>query len=217
MSTFLSQESVSIATQTPRELLPVFYEQYGLGSDGSDSCPFVRIEITKKFVLFIPNFKARKKAVLKHDIHHLVTGYPSTFKGETEISAWEIGSGCKLYWAAWVLDLHGMMMGIPFNLKGVFNAFRRGRQTTNLYHDHWTDEQALDQTISTLQKNLRLDQPVSQKGLLSDLIVFFFALAGGLIYSLLSIIFIPFVLLYSIYIRLKHKGKSALHEMIIKS
>jgi hypothetical protein len=213
MSTFLSQES----TQTPRELLPAFYKQYGLGPDGGDSCPFVRIEITKRIVLFIPNFKARRKAVLKHDIHHLVTDYPSTFKGETEISAWEIGSGCKLYWAAWVLDLHGMMMGIPFNAKSVFTAFRKGRQTINLYHDHWTDEQSLDQPISELRKNLKLDQPLRREGLLSDGLVFFLTLIAGLIYSLISLVFVPFVLIYSIYISLKYRAKRALHEKIIKS
>jgi hypothetical protein len=105
--------------KTPAELLPAFYREYNLGMDGGATSSSVRIEITKNFALYIPNFTARRKAVLKHDIHHLVTGYPSTFTGETEISAWEIGSGCKKYWAAWVLDMSGMMMGIPFNFWGV--------------------------------------------------------------------------------------------------
>ena len=79
--------------KTPRKLLPEFYKENNLGMEGGNNSASVRIEITKYFVLYFPNFSARKNAVLKHDIHHLITNYPSTFRGETEISAWEIASG----------------------------------------------------------------------------------------------------------------------------
>jgi ubiquinone biosynthesis protein Coq4 len=36
-----------------------------------------------------------------HDLHHLVTGYPTDWKGELEISAWEIAGSCRGYVAAW--------------------------------------------------------------------------------------------------------------------
>src|SRR5258706_10445391 len=119
--------------QTPRDLLPGFYRQYGLEDDGGHSSSHVKIEFTGKISLYFPNFNARRKAVFKHDVHHIATGYTSKFKGETEIGAWEIASGCRHYWVAFLLDLHAMVIGILFNPAGVYRAFLKGRRTHNLY------------------------------------------------------------------------------------
>ena len=97
---------------TPSQLLPDFYRQYNLPPDGGQNDSFVKVEITEKINVYIPNFDARRKAVLKHDVHHLVTGYPSILKGEAEISAWEIASGCTNYWAALLLDSQGLLIGL---------------------------------------------------------------------------------------------------------
>ncbi len=195
-----------IETQTPRELLPAFYKQYRLDEDGGKSKPHVKIELTKKIFLYIPNFTARKKAVLKHDIHHIVTGYPSTITGETEISAWEIASGCKKYWAAWVLDMSGMMMGIVFNFWGVIKAFARGRKTKNLYYNIISTEEVLDMKLSELQKFLWLDKyPKNTKPGFVDFILFVLLVLIGAIYSILSIIFLPFIIIYTIYIIVSHR------------
>src|SRR5207302_2399442 len=55
-----------------------------------------------------PNSPGRKKAVRFHDLHHALTGYATDTIGEFEISAWEVGSGCAGYLAAWQLNLAGM-------------------------------------------------------------------------------------------------------------
>lgn len=190
--------------KTIKESLPEFYKKYNLGVDGGQSISSVKVEVTKEFVLYIPNFSARKKAVLKHDIHHIVTGYPSTFKGESEIGAWEIGSGCKHYWAAWVLDASGFMTGIVFNLWGVLKAFARGRRTRNLYYDDISTEEALHMKVSELEKYLYLDKyPKNTKPTFVDLILFAILAFFGLIYSILTILLLPFILIYTVYIKSK--------------
>ncbi|HUS01767.1 MAG TPA: hypothetical protein VMY77_08570 [Chitinophagaceae bacterium] len=190
--------------KTIRELLPAFYKQYNLGMDGGQSSSSVKVELTKKLILYIPNFTARRKAVLKHDIHHIVTGYPSTFKGESEIGAWEISSGCRHYWAAWVLDASGFMSGILFNPRGVLKAFARGRRTRNLYFDKIADEKALDMKQREIQKVLLLDKyQQNTTPSFNDIIVFSFYALAGLIYSVLSLLLIPFILIYTAYIKLK--------------
>lgn len=195
--------------KTIRELLPEFYKEYDLGVEGGKYEDFVKIEMTKKIILYIPNFAVRKKAVLKHDIHHIVTGYTSTFTGETEIGAWEIASGCKGYWIAWVLNMSGMMTGIVFNLWNVLKAFARGRRTKNLYHHLVSDDEALDMKLSELQKILLLDKysKNTRPGFL-DYILFTGWAIIGLIYSILSVILLPFVLVYTLYVvtrlRLQH-------------
>jgi hypothetical protein len=193
-------------TQTPRELLPGFYKQYHLNDDGGQSSAYVKIEFTKKIALYFPNFDARRKAVFKHDVHHIATGYTSTFKGETEISAWEIASGCRHYWVAWVLDMHAVMIGVLFNSRGVYKAFVKGRRTKNLYRDVFTDEQLMEMPISEIKENMLLNNyPLKQNGNFTDFILFMLVLLFGAVYSILSLVLLPFVLLYTVYVIARKK------------
>jgi len=192
--------------QTPRDLLPAFYRKYQLGDDGGQSRAYVKVELTKKISLYFPNFDARRKAIFKHDVHHMVTGYTSTFKGETEIGAWEIGSGCRQYWAAFILDIAAITPGMLINAAGVYKAFVRGRRTKNLYADLFTDEQVMDMPITQIKKNLLLDDDSSKtNGNLPDVLLFVLLLIAGVIYSILSILVTPFILLYTVYIILKRQ------------
>ncbi|MES1181167.1 MAG: hypothetical protein ABUL44_00075, partial [Flavobacterium sp.] len=128
--------------ETPREALSRFYAANRLGKDGGIAHASVRIELSRKVHMYYPNFNARRKAVLKHDIHHLLTGYSTKLKGECEICAWEIGSGCKKYWGAFVLDTSGLVLGIPFYFRRTLRAFARGRKTKNLYTDFISNDEA---------------------------------------------------------------------------
>jgi hypothetical protein len=192
-----------IYNKTPREILSEFYATNHLDPDGGQSSSFVKIEVTPRFYFYIPNFNARRKAVIRHDVHHILTGYETSINGESEISTWEIASGCKKYWAAFLIDISGAMLGIPFNFWGVLKAFSRGRKTKNLYHDLFTEEQFLDMKVSDLRAYLKLDfYLINTRPSFYDFILFcFFALAGCL-YSLISLAFLPFVVLYTGYVML---------------
>jgi hypothetical protein len=194
--------------KTPREILSQFYSDNNLDADGGQSSSFVKIELTPKFHFYFPNFDARRKAVVLHDIHHLLTGYTTTLSGESEISAWEIASGCKSYWAAFLIDASGLMIGIPFNFMGVLKAFSRGRKTKNLYHQLISIDDALDMKISELRKHFYLDKyPKDTKPSFMDFMLFSaFALFVFLIYSIGSLVLLPIIVLYSIYILLKNKN-----------
>lgn len=194
--------------QTPREILNKFYKENNLGQEGGLNSSYVRIEISSKFYFYFPNFKARRKAVIKHDIHHLLTGYETTISGESEISAWEIGSGCKSYWAVFLIDTGGVMLGFLFNFRNILKAFSRGRRTKNLYHDIYTTEQALDMNINELRKSLSLDKYTKNtRPTIIDLALFLFFAFLGTIYSFLSLIFLPFMILYTLFIDMKIKSK----------
>jgi hypothetical protein len=195
-----------VESKTPRELLPAFYQQYNLDDDGGQNSSYVKIEFTEKFFLYFPNFDIRRKAVFKHDVHHIATGYTSTFKGETEISAWELASGCKRYWAAYALDLHAVMIGMIFNPAGVYRAFIKGRNTKNLYADVFTDEQLIDMPLYEIKESLLLNKySGKEKSHFIDWILFALMLLFGLIYSVSSLVLLPFVLLYTAFIILKKK------------
>ena len=192
--------------QTPREILQKFYTDNHFGDDGGNSLPYVKIELTPKLYFYFPNFDARRKAVILHDIHHLVTGYKTTLAGESEISAWEIGSGCKSYWAAFFINTSGLMIGIPFNFFGVLKAFARGRKTKNLYHNTIPVEQAMDMQVSELKKHFDLDvYEKDNKVSFMDFLLFGAFALYGVIYSLLALLLLPFIVLYSLYVFFKVK------------
>ncbi|CAN5734688.1 hypothetical protein BH09MYX1_BH09MYX1_48240 [soil metagenome] len=59
--------------------------------------------------------------------------HATDFKGELEISAWELGAGCKDYYVAWQLNLGGLAAGVFLMRKRTWGAFVRGRRAQSLY------------------------------------------------------------------------------------
>jgi hypothetical protein len=105
-----------------------------------------------------PNTAGRVAAVKLHDLHHVATEYATTWTGEAEIGAWEIGAGCGRYWAAWFLNLSAFGVGMWIAPRRVFRAFVRGRRSKSLYDRVYTDE-LLAQSVADLRKNLALAEP----------------------------------------------------------
>ncbi len=190
-----------INSETPGSLLSAFYADNNLDVDGGQASSRVKVEVSKFFHFYFPNFDARRKAVIRHDIHHIVTGYSaSSLAGESEISAWEIGSGCKNHWAAFFIDTSGLMIGIPFNFMRVLKAFARGRRTRNLYDDSYAIEKAMAMPVIELQKELLLHQfPVDTKVTVTDLFLFLCFALFGTVFSIITLVLLPIIMLYTIY------------------
>ena len=125
-----------------------YFENNGFGADGGYSAAWVDFKIGPVPFPF-PNTPQRVVAVKFHDLHHVLTGYDTDFPGELEISAWEVGAGCKRYAAAWVLNLGGLFAGLFVSPKRVVAAFVRGRRSNTLYGE--TFEPLLDRTVGELQ------------------------------------------------------------------
>ena len=71
-----------------------------------------------------------------HDLHHVLTGYQTNLRGESEIAAWELASGCRRMPAAFVLNVFALAIGALIAPRMVLRAWARGRATKNLYsHD----------------------------------------------------------------------------------
>lgn len=134
-----------------------YYRSNGFGDDGGDSLEWVPLKIWK-FTIKIPNSNARRKALKLHDLHHVVTGYRTDFRGEAEIGAWELASGCARMPAAFVLNLFAIAIGVLVAPVRVARAWARGRATQNLYR-HDTVDAILPQDVATVTKSLGLDAP----------------------------------------------------------
>jgi len=133
-----------------------YFADNAFGDDGGYAKKWVTLKLGPLPFAF-PNSAARVRAVKYHDLHHVVTGYDTTIVGEAEIGAWEIGSGCAGFLAAWILNLYAMMLGVLSGEPGaVWRAFLRGRRTKNLYRDAY-DEALLDARLGAVRARLGLE------------------------------------------------------------
>ncbi len=144
-------------TTTMSEARAEYYKVNGFGDDGGDSLDWVPLQIWR-FTIKIPNSNARRKALKIHDLHHVVTGYATNLRGESEIAAWELASGCRRMPAAFVLNLFALAIGAIIAPRLVLRAWARGRATKNLY-PHDTVDALLPQPVATVRESLGLDAP----------------------------------------------------------
>jgi ubiquinone biosynthesis protein Coq4 len=112
------------------------------------------------------------RAVKLHDLHHVVTGYETTWTGESEIGAWELASGCAGFFWAWYLNLSALAIGIAIAPREIFRAFVRGRHTSNLYRaEGELRESTLLRSVGDLRGALGLDRPVPPARI-GDVVIF---------------------------------------------
>jgi hypothetical protein len=139
-----------------KDALGLYFSLYHF-KDGGYHDKWFRIKLGRIFIP-LPNIKARVDAVKIHDIHHLVTEYKADWKGETEIAAWEIASGCERYSVAWLLNLGSFFIGLLRYPRPVLKAFIRGRKcATNLYFRTTYNEALLNKTLGELRGTIGID------------------------------------------------------------
>jgi len=105
--------------------------------------------------LWFPNTAARVRAVKLHDLHHIATGYATTWTGEAEISGWELAAGCGRHYPAWILNAVGLIIGLLIAPRRTLRAFLRGRRSRTLYSGQF-DDRLLELTVGELRARLQL-------------------------------------------------------------
>ncbi len=75
-----------------------------------------------------------KKSLFIHDIHHVLSGYDTNWRGELEIAAWELSSGgCGRYYLYWIDRMVFTLLGLIFAPRATCRAFRRGLKHRNTF------------------------------------------------------------------------------------
>jgi hypothetical protein len=104
----------------------------------------------------VPNTKAHRRAIMRHDLHHVATGFGTDLRGEAEISVWETAkglSGVGLYVRAIVWSI--VLTGWTFAPIRMLRAFRGARGRGSLFQvDDY--ESLLDLRIGELRARLEL-------------------------------------------------------------
>jgi len=118
---------------TTKEALLGFYQfnNLNLADDFKTHC--VRVYIGCMLAP-VPNVNARKKYLKFHDLHHVIAGYGIQRVGESEVSAWELGSrSCRKPLIA-VMNLFALSTGFILKPQRVIQAYYRGCRSKNLYY-----------------------------------------------------------------------------------
>jgi hypothetical protein len=139
-----------------------YFAANAFGADGGYELAWVDVKVGPLPVR-IPNTGSRRRAVRLHDLHHVLTGYLTSFRGECEIGAWEVASGCADHRAAWILNLSSLGAGLLFAPGDVWRAFLRGRRSHNLYRATF-DEALLARRLGDVRCELLLDRPPGPAG-----------------------------------------------------
>ena len=138
-----------------RDARAEYFARAGFAPDGGYGDRWVRLKAHGRTVFTFPNTAARVRSVRLHDLHHIVTGYDTSWVGEAEIGAWELASGCGRHYPAWVLNAGAVAIGLLLWPRRVLAAFRRGRRSDNLYGGEFAEE-LLDLEVDELRRRLRL-------------------------------------------------------------
>ena len=117
----------------------------------------------------VPNGPLRAAALRRHDLHHVATGYPTDWRGEAEISAWELASGAGRQPYAWLIALWGLFTGLVMHPRATWAAFRRGWGSRNLYGAAFDERRLLAATVGELKAALDVadDRPGTAGGALA--------------------------------------------------
>ena len=151
-----------------KDALELYFAEYHF-KDGGYNLKWFKIKLGPIFIP-MPNIKSRVDAVKIHDIHHLITEYNADWKGEVEIGAWEIATGCGKYWAAWLLNLGSLFIGMFLFPRALHKAFMRGRNCkTSLYYNCNYPE-LLGKTLGELRSIIHIDR--QRKNSSADILLF---------------------------------------------
>jgi len=85
------------------------------------------------FTLTFPNFGWRRRALRAHDLHHAMSGYPMTMRGEFQMAAWEFGAGRYPHWGATLFCAPLVLIGLCWSPAAMWRAWQAGRRTGSLY------------------------------------------------------------------------------------
>lgn len=116
--------------------------------------PFPLLPRWFKIPIPFPNTPGRRRTIEAHDLHHILTGYPLTWAGESRISAWELASGGIDRWniAGHFFLAHALLFGFIIDFRAVREAWRLGKRCSNLFGCDL--EEVLDRTVEDMRVEL---------------------------------------------------------------
>lgn len=88
---------------------------------------------TGPVVITLPNFSWRRRAIDRHDLHHVLINQPCNLKGECQVATWEFAAGA--YPSIWpqLFCLPLVAAGFIISPTRTWQTFKSGRRQRSLY------------------------------------------------------------------------------------
>ena len=172
-----------------REAREVYFKNSGF-DEGTYTDRWVKLPILGR-TIYLPNIKPRRDAVPLHDIDHVLTEYKTDWRGEWQISSYELGTGCGRYWAGWIINMQAILAGGFRAPRECINAFARGRRSQGVYSFR-SIEPLLSERLGNLRK--RTTAPVENvRANFVDTILFYSFVLTSIIFHFLPLTAIVFI------------------------
>jgi len=112
-----------------------------------------RMRVGRWLVPVIPLWGLRD-ALIVHDVHHVLTGHDTSYRGEARLAVWELASGgCRWNAFFWLDRLFFAVLGLILCPRSLPRSFADGRRARNLYGSRPTD--LLAEPIDELEQRVR--------------------------------------------------------------
>jgi hypothetical protein len=108
----------------------------------------------------LPNFQWRKRAIIAHDLHHIVTGHPCTMRGECLVASWEFGAGRLRHVGATAFCLPLVLLGLLLAPVKTWKSFKEGYNSSSL-HNQTLDPSIWHMSVNELKAHLRRPERTS--------------------------------------------------------
>ena len=115
----------------------------------------------------VPNFSWRRAAIQRHDLHHILNGFPFNMRGEFQVATWEFAAGRYPHLGASLLLLPLVVLGLLWSPRAIWRAFMMGRRAQSFYQPELL---ALD--LPVLRSLIRPCVNEQAPGSVSDVIAF---------------------------------------------
>lgn len=137
---------------TMRAARDAYLEENGFSTASYDE-RYTKATFFGLFDFSVPNTPFHREAIMRHDLHHVVTGYGTDQVGEGEISMWELRRGLReldLYVGSIVLS--GALFGCLLSPRRMWSAWRRAEGQGSLFGARY--DELLDEEVDVVRARL---------------------------------------------------------------
>ena len=117
------------------DALEEYFDRYGI-DHGTYDASYHLVWAMNRIPIPVPNPAVRAKALRRHDLNHVLSGYNAiATEGEIDIAGYEIGAegGCGKYWVAWYINLVFLTLGLFLRRSALLASFARAEGSRNAY------------------------------------------------------------------------------------
>jgi len=167
---------------TISQKLQQFYLENNFPNDGGESDAFFILKF-RLFSIKLPNSQFRKDVIHIHDIQHILYECDTTWKGESFIAGWEIGTKMWKHFPIGFMSLWAMGFSFLNYPNEVLKGYKKGINVTGILDLKIEKKALLNLSIEELETIIKKKKPIKMNTfrwisfifwvLISELIVFF--------------------------------------------